>query len=188
MCGLYRNMHSFFALGIIGTLTSKDTGDPAVNAEMEVRSLTGVGRAALERRRANPHRKLVGLEFGGNETINHGDCVYAGRAQVELALEPVRGVEVEAALGLEPALALGQGGAGAGLVAGLQLLAATIGFQRLAVEVIDAGAFDFGGPRRLGGFAADAGKAVRELAALRLEEVQQFGPTGTDRSPRYQPS
>lgn len=32
-----------FALGIIGTLTSKDTGDPAVNAEMEVRSLTGVG-------------------------------------------------------------------------------------------------------------------------------------------------
>ena len=34
-----------FALGIIGTLTSKDTGDPAVNAEMEVRSLTGVGAA-----------------------------------------------------------------------------------------------------------------------------------------------
>ena len=32
-----------FALGIVGTLTSKDTGDPAVNAEMEVRSLTGVG-------------------------------------------------------------------------------------------------------------------------------------------------
>lgn len=32
-----------FALGIIGTLTSRDTGDPALNAEMEVRSLTGVG-------------------------------------------------------------------------------------------------------------------------------------------------
>ncbi|MBX9921150.1 MAG: cation acetate symporter, partial [Mycolicibacterium frederiksbergense] len=32
-----------FALGIIGTLASKDSGDPAVNAEMEVRSLTGVG-------------------------------------------------------------------------------------------------------------------------------------------------
>lgn len=32
-----------FILGIIGTLTSKDSGDPAVNAEMEVRSLTGVG-------------------------------------------------------------------------------------------------------------------------------------------------
>ena len=32
-----------FALGIIGTLTSRDTGDPTLNAEMEVRSLTGVG-------------------------------------------------------------------------------------------------------------------------------------------------
>ncbi|MFV8266783.1 cation acetate symporter [Mycolicibacterium peregrinum] len=32
-----------FALGIIGTLTSPDTGNPALNAEMEVRSLTGVG-------------------------------------------------------------------------------------------------------------------------------------------------
>jgi cation/acetate symporter len=32
-----------FLLGILGTLTSRDTGDPALNAEMEVRSLTGVG-------------------------------------------------------------------------------------------------------------------------------------------------
>ena len=32
-----------FLLGIIGTLSSRDTGDPALNAEMEVRSLTGVG-------------------------------------------------------------------------------------------------------------------------------------------------
>ncbi|MBB3605725.1 cation/acetate symporter [Mycolicibacterium sp. BK556] len=32
-----------FLLGIIGTLTSNDTGDPEINAEMEVRSLTGVG-------------------------------------------------------------------------------------------------------------------------------------------------
>ena len=32
-----------FALGIIGTLTSSDSGDPERNAEMEVRSLTGVG-------------------------------------------------------------------------------------------------------------------------------------------------
>ena len=32
-----------FALGIVGTLTSRDTGDPVRNAEMEVRSLTGVG-------------------------------------------------------------------------------------------------------------------------------------------------
>jgi cation/acetate symporter len=32
-----------FILGIIGTLTSPDRGDPEVNAEFEVRSLTGVG-------------------------------------------------------------------------------------------------------------------------------------------------
>ncbi len=32
-----------FILGIVGTLTSRDTGDPVLNAEMEVRSLTGVG-------------------------------------------------------------------------------------------------------------------------------------------------
>ena len=32
-----------FILGIVGTLTSRDTGDPELNAEMEVRSLTGVG-------------------------------------------------------------------------------------------------------------------------------------------------
>lgn len=32
-----------FILGIVGTLTSSDAGDPELNAEMEVRSLTGVG-------------------------------------------------------------------------------------------------------------------------------------------------
>ncbi|WP_099023981.1 solute symporter family protein [Mycolicibacterium palauense] len=32
-----------FALGIVGTLTSPDRGDPVKSAEMEVRSLTGVG-------------------------------------------------------------------------------------------------------------------------------------------------
>ncbi|MFM9377055.1 cation acetate symporter [Gordonia sp. VNK21] len=34
-----------FVLGIVGTLTSRDTGSPEKNAEMEVRSLTGVGAA-----------------------------------------------------------------------------------------------------------------------------------------------
>ncbi|MGV0642413.1 solute symporter family protein [Mycolicibacterium sp. XJ879] len=32
-----------FALGIVGTLTSQDRGDPQINAEFEVRTLTGVG-------------------------------------------------------------------------------------------------------------------------------------------------
>ncbi len=41
-----------------------------------------VGREALERRKAHPQRKLVGLELEGNETAQHGDCVHVGRAQV----------------------------------------------------------------------------------------------------------
>jgi aminomethyltransferase len=49
-----------------------------------------IGRAALERRRASPLRKFVGLEFEGNETIHHGDCVYSGRAQVGLVTSAMR--------------------------------------------------------------------------------------------------
>tara|TARA_B100000676_G_C18090237_1_gene858986 strand:- start:3700 stop:6069 length:2370 start_codon:yes stop_codon:yes gene_type:complete len=41
-----------------------------------------VGRAALERRKANPQKKLVGLELEGGEPAVHGDCVRIGRAQV----------------------------------------------------------------------------------------------------------
>lgn len=41
-----------------------------------------VGRAALERRKANPQRKLVGLELAGEEPAAHGDCVHVGRQQV----------------------------------------------------------------------------------------------------------
>jgi aminomethyltransferase len=49
-----------------------------------------IGRAALERRRENPLRKFVGLEFAGNETIHHGDCVYSGRAQIGLVTSATR--------------------------------------------------------------------------------------------------
>ena len=41
-----------------------------------------VGRAALERRRAAPQRRLVGLELAGEEAAAHGDCVHVGRAKV----------------------------------------------------------------------------------------------------------
>ena len=40
---------------------------------------------ALLERKANPQRKLVGLEIEGNETTGHGDCVHPsnnGREQV----------------------------------------------------------------------------------------------------------
>jgi aminomethyltransferase len=40
------------------------------------------GREALARRKANPQRRLVGLELVGNELAAPGDCVHVGRAQV----------------------------------------------------------------------------------------------------------
>ncbi len=41
-----------------------------------------IGRKALEQRKANPQRQLVGLELLGNETATAGDGVYLGRAQI----------------------------------------------------------------------------------------------------------
>jgi aminomethyltransferase len=40
------------------------------------------GREALVRRKANPQRRLVGLELVGNQPAAPGDCVHVGRAQV----------------------------------------------------------------------------------------------------------
>ncbi|QGX97152.1 DUF1989 domain-containing protein [Roseovarius faecimaris] len=41
-----------------------------------------IGRAALEERKAHPHRKLVGLEVEGGIVASPGDCVRIGKAQV----------------------------------------------------------------------------------------------------------
>ena len=41
-----------------------------------------VGRAALERRKAAPQRRLAGLVLAGEEVAAHGDGVYRGRARV----------------------------------------------------------------------------------------------------------
>ena len=41
-----------------------------------------VGRDALIKRKANPQRKLVGLELKGEEIASNGDCVHVGRQQV----------------------------------------------------------------------------------------------------------
>ena len=41
-----------------------------------------IGREALERRKAHPVRKLVGLDLEGAVVPAHGDCVRVGRAQV----------------------------------------------------------------------------------------------------------
>ena len=49
-----------------------------------------IGRAALERRSAQPQRRLVGLELEGNEVAMHGDCVHVGRAQVGVITSATR--------------------------------------------------------------------------------------------------
>jgi aminomethyltransferase len=41
-----------------------------------------IGKTALQKRKANPQRVLVGLELEGNEVATHGDCVHVGRQQV----------------------------------------------------------------------------------------------------------
>ena len=41
-----------------------------------------IGRAALEERKAHPHRKLVGFEIVGGTVPMPGDCVRMGKAQV----------------------------------------------------------------------------------------------------------
>ena len=41
-----------------------------------------IGRDALEKRKASPQRKLVGLDLMCREEVGHGDVVYSGRRQV----------------------------------------------------------------------------------------------------------
>ena len=49
-----------------------------------------IGRAALERRKTSPQRKLVGLTVSGNELVSHGDCVRIGRAQIGVITSGIR--------------------------------------------------------------------------------------------------
>ena len=49
-----------------------------------------VGREALLRRKANPSRKLVGLDLDGSESIGHGDPLFVGRAQVGVVTSATR--------------------------------------------------------------------------------------------------
>ena len=41
-----------------------------------------IGKEELIKRKANPQKKLVGLELVGKEIAGHGDCVHVGRSQV----------------------------------------------------------------------------------------------------------
>ncbi len=49
-----------------------------------------IGKAAIERRRANPAKKLVGLEIAGNEKAGHGDPVFIGRAAIGVVTSSMR--------------------------------------------------------------------------------------------------
>lgn len=49
-----------------------------------------IGRDALVNRKANPQRKLVGLELAGNEPAAHGDCVHSGRFQIGVVTSATR--------------------------------------------------------------------------------------------------
>ena len=49
-----------------------------------------IGKAAIENRRLNPLRKLVGMEIAGNERPSHGDPVFVGRAQVGIVTSAMR--------------------------------------------------------------------------------------------------
>jgi aminomethyltransferase len=49
-----------------------------------------IGKAAIERRRLNPQKKLVGLEVKGNEKPAHGDPVFVGRAQIGVVTSATR--------------------------------------------------------------------------------------------------
>jgi len=57
-----------------------------------------IGREALEKRKASPQRKLVGLELSGKEPAAHGDGVYCGRYQVgevtSAMISPVLGTNI----------------------------------------------------------------------------------------------
>jgi aminomethyltransferase len=49
-----------------------------------------IGKAAIERRRATPARKLVGLEVNGNEKPSHGDPLFVGRAEIGVITSAMR--------------------------------------------------------------------------------------------------
>jgi aminomethyltransferase len=72
---------------ILGGNEFSDETDPfeagiTFTVPLKTKEQNFIGKEALIKRKAHPHRKLIGLEIEGNEKANHGDCVHSGRAQV----------------------------------------------------------------------------------------------------------
>ena len=63
---------------------STDPMEAGIGFTVPLKSKTDdfIGRAALEERKAHPHRKLVGFELEGGIVPTPGDCVRVGKAQV----------------------------------------------------------------------------------------------------------
>jgi aminomethyltransferase len=59
-----------------------------------------IGKAAIEKRRANPLRKLVGLELESNEKASHGDPIYIGRANIGIVTSAMRSPLLKKSLAL----------------------------------------------------------------------------------------
>ena len=61
-----------------------DPFEAGIGFTVPLRSKTDdfIGRQALEKRKASPQRRLVGLELAGREPAAHGDAVFSGRYQV----------------------------------------------------------------------------------------------------------
>jgi aminomethyltransferase len=59
-----------------------------------------IGDEALARKRAHPHRQLVGLTIGSQEDVGHGDPVFAGRAQVGVVTSATRSPVLRAHIAL----------------------------------------------------------------------------------------
>jgi aminomethyltransferase len=59
-----------------------------------------LGREALQKRKAEPQRKLVGLEIEGREAAHHGDGVYVGRARIGVVTSGLRSPTLDKTIAL----------------------------------------------------------------------------------------
>ena len=68
--------------------------------QLKTQTADFIGRGELERRKANPHRHLVGLDIEGGLVPSAGDCVRVGKAQVGEVTSAVRSPTLGKAIAL----------------------------------------------------------------------------------------
>lgn len=72
-----------------------DPDEAGLSFAVDMKKSDFIGKAAIERNRAAPRRKLVGLEFDGEEIPIHGDGVFVERRQVGVITSAVRSPQLE---------------------------------------------------------------------------------------------